>query len=103
MPCRDRAWPPEGRLRRKPGMPRKGRCRGPSGQKAVPVAGSSGTNYRWKSGHNYVQGMATAVCNVGVSLVVATGSFGDTKAVTAATGLAILQTIVMGWWRWVGA
>jgi hypothetical protein len=39
--------------------------------------------------------MATAVCNVGVSLVVATGSFGDTKAVTAATGLAILQTIVM--------
>jgi hypothetical protein len=47
--------------------------------------------------------MATAVCNVGVSLVVATGSFGDTKAVTAATGLAILQTIVMGWWRWVGA
>jgi BASS family bile acid:Na+ symporter len=39
--------------------------------------------------------MATAVRNVGVSLVIATGSFAGTKAVTAATAFAIFQTIVM--------
>jgi BASS family bile acid:Na+ symporter len=48
--------------------------------------------------------MATAVRNVGVSLVIATGSFPGTKAVTAATAFAIFQTIVMalvalGWGR----
>ena len=39
--------------------------------------------------------MATAVRNVAVSLVIATGSFAGTKAVTAATAFAIFQTIVM--------
>jgi BASS family bile acid:Na+ symporter len=39
--------------------------------------------------------MATAVRNVGVSLVIATGSFAGTKAVTAATAFAIFQTAVM--------
>jgi hypothetical protein len=48
--------------------------------------------------------MATAVRNVGVSLVIATGSFAGTRAVTAATAFAIFQTIVMalvalGWGR----
>jgi BASS family bile acid:Na+ symporter len=40
--------------------------------------------------------MATSVRNVGVSLVIATGSFAGTKAVTAATAFAIFQTMVMG-------
>ena len=40
--------------------------------------------------------MATSVRNVGVSLVIATGSFAGTKAVTAATAFAIFQTLVMG-------
>jgi BASS family bile acid:Na+ symporter len=39
--------------------------------------------------------MATAVRNVGVSLVLATASFPGTKAVTAATAFALFQTIVM--------
>ena len=39
--------------------------------------------------------MATAVRNVGVSLVIATGSFPGTPAVTAATAFAIFQTVVM--------
>jgi BASS family bile acid:Na+ symporter len=39
--------------------------------------------------------MATAVRNVAVTLVIATGSFAGTKAVTAATAFAIFQTIVM--------
>jgi hypothetical protein len=39
--------------------------------------------------------MATAVRNVGVSLVIATGNFAGTKAVTAATALGIFQKIVM--------
>jgi BASS family bile acid:Na+ symporter len=39
--------------------------------------------------------MATAVRNVGVGLVIATGSFPGTKAVTATTAFAIFQTIVM--------
>jgi BASS family bile acid:Na+ symporter len=52
--------------------------------------------------------MATAVRNVGVSLVIATGSFAGTKAVTAATAFAIFQTIVMalvalGWGRLLAA
>lgn len=50
--------------------------------------------------------MATSVRNVGVSLVIATGSFAGTKAVTTATAFAIFQTIVMalvalGWGQWV--
>jgi BASS family bile acid:Na+ symporter len=48
--------------------------------------------------------MATSVRNVGVSLVIATGSFGGTQAVTAATAFALFQTVVMalvalGWGR----
>jgi hypothetical protein len=39
--------------------------------------------------------MATAVRNVGLSLVIATASFAGTKAVTAATAFALFQTIVM--------
>ena len=46
------------------------------------------------------------MCNVGVSLVIATGSFAGTQAVTAATAFAIFQTIIMavvalGWGRLV--
>jgi BASS family bile acid:Na+ symporter len=52
--------------------------------------------------------MATSVRNVGVSLVIATGSFAGTKAVTAATAFALFQTIVMavvalGWGRLLAA
>ena len=52
--------------------------------------------------------MATAVRNVGVSLVIATGSFAGTKTVTAATAFAIFQTVVMalvalGWGRLLAA
>jgi BASS family bile acid:Na+ symporter len=52
--------------------------------------------------------MATSVRNVGVSLVIATGSFAGTKAVTAATAFAIFQTVVMalvalGWGRLLAA
>jgi BASS family bile acid:Na+ symporter len=52
--------------------------------------------------------MATAVRNVAVSLVIATGSFAGTKAVTSATSFAIFQTIVMalvalGWGRLLAA
>src|SRR5262249_52318304 len=52
--------------------------------------------------------MATAVRNVGVSLVIATGSFAGTKAATAATAFAIFQTIVLalvalGWGRVLAA
>jgi BASS family bile acid:Na+ symporter len=48
--------------------------------------------------------MATSVRNVGVSLVIATGSFPGTPAITAATAFAIFQTILMalvafGWGR----
>lgn len=38
---------------------------------------------------------ATSVRNVGVSLVIATGSFPGTPAITAATAYALFQTIVM--------
>jgi hypothetical protein len=48
--------------------------------------------------------LATSVRTVGVSLVLAAGSFPGTKAVTAATAFVIFQTIVMalvalGWGR----
>jgi BASS family bile acid:Na+ symporter len=48
--------------------------------------------------------MATAVRNVGVSLVIATGSFPGTPAVTATTAFALFQTLLMaliasGWRR----
>jgi BASS family bile acid:Na+ symporter len=39
--------------------------------------------------------MATAVRNVGVSLVIATGSFPGTPAVTATTAFALFQTLLM--------
>lgn len=47
---------------------------------------------------------ATSVRNVGVSLVIATGSFPGTAAITSATAYALFQTIVMalvavGWGR----
>ena len=38
---------------------------------------------------------ATSVRNVGVSLVIATGSFPGTAAITSATAYALFQTIVM--------
>jgi BASS family bile acid:Na+ symporter len=52
--------------------------------------------------------MATSVRNVGVSMVIATGSFAGTQAVTAATAFAIFQTMVMalvalGWGRLLAA
>jgi BASS family bile acid:Na+ symporter len=52
--------------------------------------------------------MATTVRNVGVSLVIATGNFPGTPAVTAVTAFALFQTIVMalvalGWGRWGAA
>ena len=52
--------------------------------------------------------MATAVRNVGVSLVIATKSFPGTPAVTAATAFAIFQTVLLalvalGWGRWTSA
>jgi BASS family bile acid:Na+ symporter len=48
--------------------------------------------------------MATSVRNVGVSLVIVTAAFAGTRAVAAATGFALFQTIVMvlvavGWGR----
>jgi BASS family bile acid:Na+ symporter len=50
--------------------------------------------------------MATSVRNVGVTLVIVTGSFPNTPAVTAATAFGIFQTLLMavvaiGWGRWV--
>ncbi len=39
--------------------------------------------------------MATSVRNVGVAMVIATGSFPGTPAVTAATAFAVFQTLVM--------
>jgi BASS family bile acid:Na+ symporter len=48
--------------------------------------------------------LTTAGRNVGVSLVIATGSFPGTPAITAATAYALFQTVVMalvalGWGR----
>jgi BASS family bile acid:Na+ symporter len=56
------------------------------------------------AGNRTAMTMATSVRNVGVSLVIATGSFGGTQAVTAATAFALFQTVVMalialGWVR----
>jgi BASS family bile acid:Na+ symporter len=39
--------------------------------------------------------MATAVRNVGVAMVIATGSFAGTAAVTAATAFGVFQTVLM--------
>src|SRR5262249_26896142 len=55
-------------------------------------------------GDRTAMAMATSVRNVGVSLVIATGSFPGTEAVTATTAFAIFQTLVMalvalGWGR----
>jgi BASS family bile acid:Na+ symporter len=47
------------------------------------------------SANRTAMAMATGVRNVGVSLVIATGSFAGTAAVTAATAFAVFQTIVM--------
>jgi bile acid:Na+ symporter, BASS family len=44
--------------------------------------------------HN-VRTLSTGVRNVGVSLVIATGSFPGTPAVTAALAFAIFQTVVL--------
>ena len=46
-------------------------------------------------GNRTAMTMATAVRNVGVGLVIATGSFAGTQAVTAATAFALFQTVVM--------
>jgi BASS family bile acid:Na+ symporter len=51
--------------------------------------------------------MTTSVRNVGVSLVIASGSFPGTPAITAATAYALFQTVVMavvalGWGRLAG-
>jgi len=56
------------------------------------------------SGHRKAMAITTSVRNVGVSLVLATSSFPDTPAVTAALAFALLQTVVMamvalGWGR----
>ncbi len=48
------------------------------------------------SGNRKAMAITTSVRNVGVSLVIATSSFPDTPAVTAALAFALLQTIVMG-------
>ncbi len=50
---------------------------------------------RARTGNRTAMTMATSGRNVGVSLVIATGSFGGTQAVTAATAFAIFQTVVM--------
>lgn len=60
------------------------------------------------SGNRTAMTMATAVRNVGVSLVIATASFPGSRAVTAATAFALFQTIVMalaalGWGRLASA
>jgi BASS family bile acid:Na+ symporter len=57
------------------------------------------------SGNRTAVAVATAVRNVGVSLVIATVSFPGTPAVTAATAFGLFQTVVMalvalGWGRW---
>lgn len=47
------------------------------------------------SGNRTAMVMATSVRNVGVTLVIVTGSFAETPAVTAATAFGIFQTILM--------
>jgi hypothetical protein len=46
-------------------------------------------------GNRTAMAMVTSVRNVGVTTVVATGSFAGTAAVTAATAFAVFQTVVM--------
>lgn len=53
------------------------------------LLGGSGTPTRT------AMAMATSVRNVGVAMVIATGSFAGTAAVTAATAFAVLQTLAM--------
>lgn len=55
-------------------------------------------------GNRTAMTMATAVRNVGVALVIVTGSFAGTPAVTAATAFGVFQTVLMalvalGWGR----
>lgn len=47
------------------------------------------------AGDRRAMSMATSVRNVGVAMVIATGSFAGTAAVTAATAFAVFQTIVV--------
>jgi BASS family bile acid:Na+ symporter len=47
------------------------------------------------AGNRRAVALSTGVRNVGVSMVIATGSFPDTPAVTAALVFAILQTVVL--------
>jgi BASS family bile acid:Na+ symporter len=56
------------------------------------------------AGNRTAMAMATSVRNVGVAMVIASGSFPGTQAVTAATAFALFQTVVMalvalGWGR----
>jgi BASS family bile acid:Na+ symporter len=59
------------------------------------------------SGNRTAMALATSVRNVGVSLVIATGSFPGTPAVTATTAFALFQTIVLALvalgWGWLAA
>lgn len=48
------------------------------------------------SGDRKAMGLTTGVRNVGVSLVIATGSFPGTPAVTSALAYAVFQTILLG-------
>jgi len=48
------------------------------------------------AGNRTAMAMATSVRNVGVAMVIATGSFAGTAAVTAATAFAVFQTVLMG-------
>jgi BASS family bile acid:Na+ symporter len=49
-----------------------------------------------RAGNRTAMAMATSVRNVGVAMVIATGSFAGTAAVTAATAFAVFQTVLMG-------
>src|SRR5262249_9329551 len=56
------------------------------------------------AGNRTAMTMATSVRNVGVSLVIAPGSFGGHQALTAVTAFAVFQTVLMaivalGWGR----
>jgi BASS family bile acid:Na+ symporter len=53
------------------------------------LLGESGTNNR------KAMGFSTSVRNVAVSLVIATGSFPDTPAVTSAVAYGLFQTVVL--------
>jgi BASS family bile acid:Na+ symporter len=60
---------------------------------ATMVAGALAS--RWTSEERKSMVITTAVRNVGVSLVIVTGSFPGTAAITSATVYALFQTIVM--------